>query len=119
MDPATWPDSVLRLAKAITVAEGSNPEWNNPGDLTYAMGFPTLGTVNSDGVLKFANADDGQHVLCHQCYLMLTGKSAVYKLTDTLEVVGAKYSNGDPNWAKNVAAYLGVSEQATLEQLAI
>ena len=48
---------------------------------------------------------------------MLSGRSHVYKLTDTLADVGFKYADGDANWAKNVAEYLGVPESTTLQQL--
>jgi hypothetical protein len=48
---------------------------------------------------------------------MLSGKSHVYKLTDTLAEVGMKYSGGDINWAKNIAAYLDVSITTTLQQI--
>ncbi len=114
-----WPGPVLKLAKAISVAEGSNPDWNNPGDMTYAHGLPTKGTVNPDGVLWFVNVDDGWKALYHEVSLMLNGRSHVYKLTDTLQQVGQKYSNGDPNWAKNVAEFLGVPETTTLQELSV
>jgi len=118
MTPPNWPDSVIRLAKAISVAEGSNPAWCNPGDMTYAHGFPTKGTVNADGVLWFCQVDDGWQALYHEVSLMLTGRSHVYSLTNTLQQVGVKYSNGDANWAVNVANYLGVPESTTLQELA-
>jgi hypothetical protein len=115
-----WPDSVLKLAKAIAVAEGSNPEWNNPGDLTGkdAGSFRTCGVANKEGVLKFVNADDGWSALHIKVHRMLSGNSAVYPLTLTLEQVGLKYSGGDANWSRNVANYLGVPETITLQQLA-
>lgn len=118
MTPPNWPDPVVRLAKAISVAEGSNPAWCNPGDMTYAHGHPTKGTVNADGVLWFESIDDGWDALYHEVSLMLNGRSHVYKLTDTLIEVGFKYSNGDRDWALNVANYLGVAENTTLQELA-
>lgn len=117
-DPISWPSQVLQFAQAIKVAEGSPATWNNPGDMTESLGFPNDGPQNKDGVLKFVNLSDGWHVLYHQVWLMLTGKSAVYHLTDTLEEVGLKWSNGDPNWSKNVAEFLGVPATTTLGQLA-
>jgi hypothetical protein len=114
----TWANNVLRLALAIKVAEGSNPLWNNPGDMVFADGFPTHGFANSEGVLLFNNAEDGWNALCHQCNLMLTGKSHVYTLDMTIAQVGLKYANGDTNWAKNVALELGVSLGTTLADLA-
>lgn len=114
MDPVVWPQPVLKLAAAITVAEGSPPQWNNPGDLTYGFGFPVLGPMNRDGVLKFRRLEDGEHALRHECWLMLTGKSGVYFLSDSLAIAGMKYSKGDPNWAVNVARELGVPTSTTL-----
>jgi hypothetical protein len=114
-----WPTPVLRLAKAIAVAEGSNPGWNNPLDMTYAFGQPVLGKVNADGVLHFDTLDGGLEAGWQEVSLMLNGRSHVYKLTDTLEQVGQKYSNGDPNWAKNVAEFLGVPVTTTLAELAV
>jgi hypothetical protein len=118
MAPTTnWPVPVQQLAKAIAVAEGSNPDWCNPGDMTYAHGHPTKGTVNADGVLWFCTVEDGWDALYHEVSLMLNGRSHVYSLTDTLQQVGLKYSNGDPSWSKNVAEFLGVPESTTLQQL--
>jgi hypothetical protein len=114
-----WSNAVLRFAKAVSVAEGSlknHPEWNNPGDMTYAHGHQTLGTVNSDGVLKFANLADGWDALYHEVDLMFMGRSHIYKPTDTIEAVGLKYSNGNPNWAVDVADFLGVPITTTLQQ---
>lgn len=118
MDPVVWPKPVLKLAAAITVAEGSKPEWNNPGDLTYSFGLPIVGVVNSEGVLHFVNKEDGEWVLLHECYLMLTGKSRVYQLDWTLEKTGLKYAHGNKDWAVNVARELGVPTSTTLGQIA-
>jgi hypothetical protein len=113
-----WSNAVIKFALAIKVAEGSNPSWNNPGDLTFADGYATLGSANVEGVLKFAHAEDGWNALCHQVYLMLSGLSRVYPLNWTIAQVGMKYSGGDPNWSKNVCAELGVSDKMTLSEFA-
>ena len=116
----TWPNNVIKIALAIKKAEGSNPDWNNPGDLTGADAgiFPTCGIANSEGVLKFVNAEDGWNALCIKVNRMLAGKSHVYPLTMTLAELGMKYSGKDPNWAKNVAAELHVPETITIQELA-
>lgn len=119
MTATIWSNAVLRLAKAISCAEGSNLNWNNPGDLTYAHGHPTQGVANSEGVLIFVSDADGWEALYHEVDLMLSGRSHIYKLTDTLEQVGAKYSDGDPDWAKNVGEFLGVPTTTTLQQLSV
>lgn len=116
----TWSDPVLRLAKAISVAEGSNPAWNNPGDLTGADAgaFQTCGVANSEGVLKFVNAEDGLQALYIKVNRMLAGRSKMYPITMTIADVGYKYADKKPEWAKNVAAFLGVPETTTLAELA-
>ncbi len=122
----TWPDEVLKFAKAISVAEGfGQPEaiptlGNNPGDLTGGDtgSFQTMGVMNAEGVVRFTNIDDGWTALYMKVNRMLSGKSLVYPLTLTLEQVGLKYSGGDPNWSKNVAEYLGVPEKTTLAEIA-
>ncbi len=86
--------------------------------MTISLNYPNRGAQNADGVLAFLNYEDGWNVLCHQCSLMLSGKSKVYKLTDSLVRVGFSYSNGDPNWAINVARELNVPTSTTLSQLA-
>lgn len=115
-----WPPCVLKLAKAISVAESSPPEWHNPGSLTGSDSgsFQTSGTGNAEGVWKFVNEADGWQALYIKVNRMLSGKSTVYPLNMPLERVGIRYSGGDPNWAKNVAAYLGVPESTTLQELA-
>lgn len=86
--------------------------------MKYADGLPTNGFGNKEGVLKFVNAADGWTALYHQCNLMLTGKSHVYHLDDTLTKVGLKYSGGNNDWSKNVAFSLKVPVTTTLRQLA-
>ena len=77
-----------------------------------------LGTMNSEGVVRFARLDDGWECLFLKVNRMLTGKSHIFKLADTLEAVGLKYSGGDANWAENVGKYLGVPITATLTEIA-
>lgn len=108
------PPKVAALAAAIAKAEGSNPDWNNPGDLTLSFGYPTSGKVNSAGVLRFNNSVDGWNALYKQINLIISGGSAYYDLTTTLEDFGNGYAGGDPNWAVNVARTLGVDTSATL-----
>jgi hypothetical protein len=111
--PPAPSQEIFDVAAAIAKAEGSNPDWNNPGNLTTAFGYPTLGTVNSDGVLKFQSAVDGWNALYHQLSLIVSGNSR-YSLTDTIATFGQGYSGGDPNWAVNVATELQTTPNATL-----
>lgn len=120
MQPPIWPGPVYLLASAIARAEGSNPAWANPGDLTGvdAFGFPTDGVVNADGVLKFVNTQDGIDALHVKCWRMLRGISKVYPLAMTIEEMGPIYANGNTKWALNVAKELGVPVTTTLREIA-
>lgn len=117
-----WTSNVVRFARAIAKAEGFGMVGaiptvaNNPGDLTFADGFPTAGFANKEGVLRFLHLEDGWTALYHQCDLMLRGKSKVYGLNDTLAQVALKYAH-DPNWGLNVAKSLNVPVTTTLKQI--
>ena len=111
--PAPSPQ-ILAMAQAIQVAEGSPAEWNNPGDLTASFGYPTNGTGNSAGVLIFVNCEDGWNALYKQLEAIVNCTSSHYSTDQTLAQMGLTYSGGDPNWAKNVAASLGVSTDTQL-----
>lgn len=110
------------IAQAIARQEGfyvagSIPQRAcNPGDLALGdQGYGLLG----EGITVFPSVQVGWNALLREVNLMLTGKSHAYTLDMTLAEVGLKYSGGDPNWGKNVAEILGVSETITLAQLAI
>lgn len=111
--PPAPTQEIFDVAAAIALAEGSNPDWNNPGDLTISFGYPTLGTVNSAGVLKFKNCGDGWQALYRQLGAIVNGNSR-YSLSDTIATFGAGYSGGDANWALNVAKELQTTPDATL-----
>jgi hypothetical protein len=101
------------VAAAIAKAEGSNPEWNNPGSLTISFGLPTVGVANSAGVLKFEKCEDGWRALYMQLNSIVNGTSR-YTLDTPLSEFGLRYSGGDPNWSLNVARALGISTSVTL-----
>jgi hypothetical protein len=111
---------VVRMVYAITKAENSPPEWNNPGDLTGedALDFKTEGIMNSAGVLKFANPVDGAAALTIKVQRMLTGCSKVYPLSTTMMQLAVKYTGGDnpASWAYVVCRELGVEANTTLEE---
>jgi hypothetical protein len=110
--PASTNPLVNLFANAVAKAEGffspgSLPSrTNNPGDINTYTGRTT----------SYPTTQAGWDALTNQVELMLGG-SAVYNPTMTLAQAGAIYSGGDPNWAKNVAASLGVSVNATLGQI--
>ena len=110
---------VNRIAVAIAHAEGYYEQGsiaqraNNPGDLELGdIGYGTL-----EGKTIFLNAILGWQQLYKQVERMLSGKDDLYPATMTLAEAGLKYSGGDPNWSKNVAAALGVAESITLADL--
>lgn len=109
------------LALAIARAEGFDVEGsipqraNNPGDLR--IGDRGLGMLG-EGITIFPTVEDGWDALDHQCGRILSGKSPYYRPQMTLAEMGMTYSGGDQDWAKNVAAILGVPESITLAELA-
>jgi hypothetical protein len=111
--PPAPSQEIFDVAAAIALAEGSNPDWNNPGDLTISFGYPTVGTANSAGVLKFQNCADGWNALYKQLSAIVSGNSR-YSLSDSIADFGAGYSGGDPNWAVNVARELQTTPDAPL-----
>jgi hypothetical protein len=124
---------VQKFAEAIATAEGffapieidKGPNLpqrcHNPGDLTDD-GDIGYGTAHSAGygaafITIYSCDDDGWAALRIKVRRMLNGASMTYPTYLSIESVALKYS-GDLNWAKNVAAHLGVSTSTTLIQLA-
>lgn len=111
----------IELAHAIAAAEGffvpnSLPaRCHNPGDLE--MG-DVGGGVDHEKTI-FPDDAAGWLALQHQCDLMLTGHSHVYKLTDRIIDVACKYTGNDSpvTWAATVAQKLGVSAATKLSEL--
>lgn len=105
---------VNRIAQAIAFAEGfyvsgSRAERNNnPGNLTYAFGFPTSGY---DGMFPiFATLEGGWAALHTQIQMMLDGTSALYSPDMTILEVARIYTTTEQEfWANNVASNLGVT----------
>ena len=108
--------AIANFATAISIAEGSNPAWNNPGSLTASFGFPTTGTANAAGVLMFNSCADGWNALFAQLIAIVNGNSR-YSLNDSIATLGLGYSGGDPNWSANVSSVLGVDANTPLGQV--
>ena len=108
------------LSAAIAQAEGYGVPGaiptlaNNPGDLK--LGDVGLGTIN--GITVFPNEDAGASALQAQVESILSGSSKNYSPDESIADVGDTYAGGDPNWAKNVAAALGVSTSTPIGQAA-
>ena len=106
-------NGVRSLAQAIATAEGSNPQYNNPGDLVLP-GFPTFGA----GIAIFSSSQEGWSRLYHQLNLIVKGESNVYSLSDTIATMASKWTATDQGaWANNVAAALGVTVDTPLSQV--
>jgi hypothetical protein len=118
--PTNYPWSVTRFADAIAHAEGYGIPGaiptvaNNPGDLVIPGWSPTMGSA---GIAVFDSPDYGWSRLYRQIALIVRGESAHYDLDMTLAEMGRVYAGGDDNWARNVAAHLGVSTSTTLGQV--
>lgn len=120
------PDLVRRFAKAIAKAEGFGmpgtipTDANNPGDLTddgdIGLGFYESEGIGATEITRYATEADGWAALERKVLKMLSGRSEVYHLTDTIFQVGMKYAKS-ANWGVNVAADLGVSPQTTLAEI--
>lgn len=103
---------VSSLSAAIANAEG----WNVPGSVAQRQNNP--GNLKSGGVIAtFNTASDGWTALGNQVQKMADGTSQYYSPNMTLSQVGTIYSGGDPNWATNVAAALGISVTSTISEI--
>jgi hypothetical protein len=122
-------DKKKKLAQAIANAEGFGPleniptRANNPGDLKLGdkYGLGLLG----EGITVFPNAALGWAALeDNECGYWLEGKSHLYLLDDSFLTIGHTWVDGpnapvsveSVNWARNVAAYLGVNTTTTLRE---
>jgi len=118
---------ILKFARAIAKEEGyfvpnSVPHRaHNPGDLTDEgdVGFGFIQTQGPHGakITIYANDDDGWRALYRKVRRMLSGASHTYTLDMTVMEVALKYS-GDPAWARNVSAALGIQTTTTLGEIA-
>lgn len=92
------------LANAIAQAEGFGVPGaiptrnNNPGDLK-----------SGGAIAVYPDSTAGFTALQTQLDIIAQGKSKFYTPGMTLSQFGSIYSGGDPNFASNVADYLGVS----------
>lgn len=107
------------LADAIAKAEGFGVPGaiptlaNNPGDL--ALGDQGFGTMGAN-ITIFPTLQDGQTALESQVTAMLSGTSKYYNPNETIAQVGQTYAGGNTSWARNVANFFGVPQDATLSE---
>lgn len=115
----SYSPQIVAFANAIAIAEGSNPVYNNPGDIRVA-GW--TGLTFGAGLPQFSSQDEGWNRLYFQLQLIVNGQSAYYSLSDTIDSMSTKYTIGlnktptvaSQNWARTVAAQLGVPSSTQL-----
>lgn len=111
--------ALSQFAAAIAQAEGFNvagsrPQRNNnPGDLTSWPGVP----ADSGGYSIFPDAQSGWNALEQDLNTIRSGQSGYIQTGMSIAQMGAAWAGGDPNWAANVAAFLGTSTGATIGPL--
>jgi hypothetical protein len=124
--PDAFPESfnLVRLAQAISRAEGYGIAGaiptlaNNPGNLVIP-GW-TGATLGAERISVFESAEIGWQRLYKQIELIISGRSRVYTLDDTIYSMGGRWAPHDPlTWANNVAAALGVAPEMTLRALLV
>lgn len=117
---------IILFSRAIAFAEGFGhtgnipTRYHNPGDLKPPDGTGAYFTgqtgVGDGGHAIFANDAAGWNALYRQVRFMANNLSAIYNTRMTITKVAAKYAEDSKNWAKNVAQFLGVSEEITLQE---
>lgn len=112
---------IERIAQAIAYAEGwgvqnSRPHRNhNPGNITRDITGKSIGV---DGIYRvYATDADGWEALEKQVSLMFGG-SKIYQPSMTIAEMANKYTTTQQaDWARNVAAQLGVSTATKLSEI--
>lgn len=111
-------DFISALSTAIANAEGSNPDINNPGDLTTGdvPAEQTTGVFNSAGVAIIDTIENGWTALRNKLENIFNGNSSVYSPDMTISEFAQTYTGGDnaDGWAQSVADSLGVTPDTTL-----
>ena len=98
-------EQIDKLIEAISRAEGAKPERNNPGNLADF----TTGEIKS-----FDSLEEGREALAEQLNRIADGVHPFIKPSMTLREAGLIYSNGDPNWAHNVALIMHVPQSTKI-----
>jgi hypothetical protein len=115
------------LAHAIALAEGGLTEGtlpcriHNPGDLELGdrgFGIHTGKTIyqKADPEAAIDDRTDGWSALRRECMAILSGASLIYRVTDSFEILAAKYTGGDAPgaWCRIVTGKLGIEPETTL-----
>lgn len=113
---------VVAFAKAVSRAEGfgvpgATPTLaHNPGDLK--RGDLGWGTMGAESLTKYPDDNAGWDALYRQWQLVADGQSHVYTRSMSILDAAKHYAPEDPiNWSANVAAFLGVTPDTSLDSL--
>ena len=101
-------EQINKLIEAITRAEGAKPERNNPGNIA---------DFNTGEIKTFDSPEEGKDALAEQLNRIADGVHPFIKPEMTLREAGLIYSNGDPNWAHNVALIMHVPQSTKMKDL--
>jgi hypothetical protein len=101
-------ESLDRLVAAIARAEGAKPELHNPGNIV---------DFNTGKIKKFETDEEGEEALRKQLHRISEGINPNFEPGISLRDAGLIYSNGDPNWAKNVSKMMGVHQDVMFADL--
>jgi hypothetical protein len=114
---------IRKFAEAIANAEGYSvpgslpARYNNPGDLTVDVTGKAVG-VGQHWLVQYATPEDGWDALYKQVEEMFTGQSLHYDSSMTIAQIAKIYATDWMTWANNVANYLGVTTDTTLDDIA-
>lgn len=111
------PASIKAFADAITAAENSDPQYNNPGDLKPpGWTGPTFGPGK---IAIFASPSEGLQRLYFQLQLIANNYSRVYNTDMSILQMADKWTGGDnpQGWAETVANRLGTTPDANIGAL--
>jgi hypothetical protein len=108
---------IQTFAEGISRAENSDSAYNNPGDITPpGWTGPTFG----EGIAQFQSANEGWMRLYYELWLIATGQSKVYSLSDTIATMSLKWTTTNQDgWAAAVSQYTGYSIGTTLQEALI
>jgi len=108
----------IEWAEGFGVAGARPTVANNPGALTVDITGTGIG-FDSGGLVMYASYADGREALETQVRWMLTGQSSRFNPGMTIAQVAATYTDNASAWARNVAAFIGVSPDTVISQIPV
>lgn len=115
-DPDTWPggDAIWDVARAIAIAEGYGPAYNNPtklnnpGDISDGASVYGFEDHSGSKVTHFPDPETGWNWLYNKLLNIQQGKSKVYSNNMTWTQFAHTYAGNWLTWVNNVTRVLGV-----------